>query len=1014
MRQIFTKTFIGVIFLIATTSTSARTYNDIDHNDGVGKEGTGHIDKKRNGDKAADVKFSENISNAKYRDSNVRVKKPMPILFSISKNDEKNIKLKAQGAVNRFMDLLNIIATGLDLDVTETEAIMRRSYLPLESKIFLDSTVIVEDDIRKMEDTKLSKQKTAYSYLRDFEIFYKKSESATVKFSNFKLSNVKQGNYVYIKVHYDCLFNGQSKISNEPYSIQRRVAELRVEKLNNKWKTWVIDIHYEDSADIATTTQNDIPVVDDLTANVETPADTDTVNLIVANKTLSDDPLERDRIRRKNDSIRTYMAFRILIDSGKNALNVGNYIIAYQFFNEAETVVNGSNTIIRNNDKDFLETMIGETKRKIDISHRTPDQTYQIYLQEALLKKNQRKYEDAIDFYSKALNIKPDDEDIKSKIKSLTTSVNNLARLDAKYMAGNYKDAIKEYDKAIASDASNSDYYVGRGKCYDRIKENKKAIADYSKAIDLDQNNIEAYKAKALMHERLKAIPEAIAAYTVCTSIDRNDVSAYAKIADLNLQKNNLTAAMGILDKGISSNPQASQLHYRRGQLLRQEKQVRLAILAFNAAIMYDSINPRLYFERGLCNIEIKDISSAGFDFAAARRLGLEPQLNQQSLAFANEFYTSGLTQLKEGRMDVALSMFANARLIDPSFAGYHYQTGYVNFYMKNYEQAIENFTDAIGLDSRYAAAYQMRGLARYKKAQYSGSVQDLEKSIEIEPKIAETYKYLGDVLVKQKDYKKALSKYDESLDANKSRNRDLDDSLKADLYFGKGYACLYTADLKNALQYFTQSIKISKNVAHVYYYRGLTYLKQKEFSDAIENIEKALSFEPRQPIWNTTLGEIYYQKGKFDKALPLFEKAIGEESAPVDFSDPYYHRANTHFKMNDFQAALNDYQYLLQTGADKKYEDFNTSIGHTFLYLDLPDSAMVYFNKENKQGLNALSLYGTAIAYVFKSQPDLAFKYLEKSMTAGKVPKSMITNDKRLSGVKSDKRYKAFIKKYY
>jgi tetratricopeptide (TPR) repeat protein len=1001
MRHVFTFLFLCIIVHISFTAAA----------------GDKDPARKFNGQRKSDRTVNSEISSPSLVNRSF-------FFNSISKNDEKNIKLKAQGAVSRFMDLLNIIATGLDLDVTETEAIMRRSYLPLESKIFLDSAVIVEDDIRKAADPTLSKQKTAYSYLRDFEIFYKKSESATVKFSNFKISNVKQGKYVYIKVHYDCLFSGQSKISNEPYSVQRRVAELKVEKVNNKWKTWVIDVHYEDAADIANYTQNDIPVIDDLGTVDQVVNDNESGTTLAPVKAAPNDPLERDRLRRKNDSIRTYMAFRVLVDSGKHALNTGNFIMAYQFFNEAETVVNGSNTVIRNNDKDFLETMIGETKRNIEISHRTPEQTYNVYLQEALLKKNQRKYEHAVDYYNRALGIKPGDEDVKLKVRTLTTAINNLARLDAKYMAGNFRDAIKEYDKAIAADAFNSDYYVGRGKCYDRLKETKKALADYSKAIDLDQNNIEAYKAKAMVHERLKSIPEAIAAYTVCTSIDKNDISAYMKIAELNLQQENIAAAIAMLEKGIANNPQASTLHFRKGLLLHQQQQVRPAIQEFNAAVMYDSINPRLYFERGMCNIEIKDISAAGFDFSCARRFGLEQSLNQQTLLLATAFYNQGLDQLKARRMDVALSMFANARLIDPAFAGYHYQTGFVNFYMKKYEEAIENFSDAINLDSRYASAYQMRGLARLRKGQYNEASEDLQRAIEIEPKVAESYKYLADVLVKQKDYKKALARYDESLNANESRRHDLSDSLKADLYFGKGYASLYTGDLKHALQYFSQSIKTEKNVARVYYYRGLTYFKQKEYKDATEDIEKALSFEPAEPQWNTTLGEIYYEKGKFDKALMQFEKAItitddkNNENdtgrAKILFADPYYHRANTYFRTSDFQAALNDYQLLAQNGQEKSFDDFNTSIGHTWLYLDQPDSAMVYFNKENKRGLNGLSLYGTAIAYALKSQPDLAFKYLEKSITAGKMPKAMITGDKRLAAIRSDKRYRAFIKKYY
>ncbi len=945
---------------------------------------------------------------------------PSSKIISISRHDEKNIKTKAQGAVSGFMNLLNVIATGLDLDVSQTDDLIRRSYMSAQTKIFFDSAVIVEDDLRKVDDPNQSKQKPAYSYLRDFEIFYKKTDSATVRFSNFTLSNVKQGKFLYIKVHYDHLFTGQSKISNEPYQVRRRVAELRVEKLNNKWKAWLVDVHYEDSSDLAMANDNDIPVVDDMHAADSLQiadslsADEGQDMLLSANKSLVTDPLEKERLRRKNDSIRTYMAFRILIDSGKHALNDRNYIVAYQFFNEAENVVTGSNSIIRTNDRDFLETMIGETRRNIEIAHRTPEQNFKLYLQEALLKKNQRRYEQAIDFYNRALTIKPGEAAISAKVKELTIAINNLSRLDAKYMAGNYKDAIREYEKAIASDPSNSDYYVGRGKCYDRIKESKKALLDFAKAIEADANNIEAYKARAIVHERLKSIPEAIAAYTICTSIDKYDVAAFIKIADLNMQQDNAEAAMAVLAKGIITNPAASMLHYRRGSILQQQKQARMAIQAYNSAIRYDSINARLFFQRGLCNMEIQDVASAGFDFLAARRLGLEPDLNKQSLAFASEFYNSGLAQFRAGRLDVALSMFANARLIDPSFAGYHYQTGYVNFFLKKYAEAIENFTDAINLDSRYAAAYRMRGLAKYRVSDYRNALPDLERAVLIEPNIAETYKYFADVLIKLKEYKKAISKYNEALDAGKSRKYALSDSLRADLYFGKGFASLYTGDFKHALEYFKQSIKIEKHQPQVYYYRGVTYLKQKEYGDASESIEKALTYEPLQPIWNTTLGEIYYLKGKYDKALELFNRAIDEDTALTVFPEPVYHRANAYFRMNDFQAALNDYEKIRFAGLDKNYDDFNTSVGHAFLYMDQPDSALVYFNKENKRGLNALSLYGTAIVYVLKAQPDLAFKYLDKTMTAGKVPKAMITKDKRLTSIRDDKRYKSLIKKYY
>src|ERR1700709_55952 len=61
------------------------------------------------------------------------------LVDKITANDDKNIKAKAESIVVRFMNLLNTIATGLDLEVPETEGIIRKSYLPVDSKIFYDS-----------------------------------------------------------------------------------------------------------------------------------------------------------------------------------------------------------------------------------------------------------------------------------------------------------------------------------------------------------------------------------------------------------------------------------------------------------------------------------------------------------------------------------------------------------------------------------------------------------------------------------------------------------------------------------------------------------------------------------------------------------------------------------------------------------------------------------------------------------------------------------------------------------
>ncbi|HET9276728.1 MAG TPA: tetratricopeptide repeat protein, partial [Flavitalea sp.] len=675
----------------------------------------------------------------------------------ITTNDDRNIKSKAESVVKRFMNLLNTIATGLDLEVPETEGIIRKSYLPVESKIFYDSAVVVVDDLRKVESISQAKEKAAHSYLRDFEIFYKKSEKASVFFSNFEISNVKKGNYLYIKVTYDCLFGNKSKISDEPFGVQKRVAELRVEKLNNKWKTWIIDVHFLDSLDIVEANKNDIEVVDAQKSSADSlTADNDQENFIIASNT-SMDPVQREALRRRNDSVRTYMAFRNLIDSGKHSLNNGQYILAYQFFNEAETVTNGSNGIIRQADVDFLQTMIKEARKNIAYAHRTPEEVFAGYMQDAALQKGLRNYDKALEAYSKALEIKPADENALQKKRTLSALVSALAAMEAKYAAGKYKDAIHEYEKAIKSDPNNSDYYVGRGKCYEKIRELKKAMSDYKRAIELDENHLQAYKEKGNLHEKQGDFANAIACYSICVTKDKNDVSSFLRLADLNLLAGNQNAAITALEKGIASNSSIAVLHFKKGEILQLMKQSARAIESFSTSIAFDSSNADAHFKRGLSYVDAKQVGLAAEDFTRARRFGLDSASNNITRQIAEDFFNSANRQFATGYYQTAITQLDQAILINPYKPEYRFQRGQYYLIMKQPDPAIQNFSDVLSSDPLNVRAFQLRGLAKHQKGQYQDAVADFNQAIKLNPRLPETHKYAGDALLKDGDYLNAI-----------------------------------------------------------------------------------------------------------------------------------------------------------------------------------------------------------------------------------------------------------------
>ena len=70
-----------------------------------------------------------------------------------------------------------------------------------------------------------------------------------------------------------------------------------------------------------------------------------------------------------------------------------------------------------------------------------------------------------------------------------------------------YKKAIDDYSKAIDIEPENAEYYCNRGRVYSIIGEYDKALADYGRAIELEPNNDK-------ISEKYRSIKEKIASFS--------------------------------------------------------------------------------------------------------------------------------------------------------------------------------------------------------------------------------------------------------------------------------------------------------------------------------------------------------------------------------------------------------------------------------------------------------------------------------------------------------------------
>ncbi|MBE9462730.1 hypothetical protein ACFP1I_09155 [Dyadobacter subterraneus] len=175
---------------------------------------------------------------------------------TLSRKDADEIRVLAREKIKAFNDLLNAISND-DLSNYERKYMIMNSYMPSNDQIFFNDGVVVEDDVDPKHTSSSPELDTPIEkYLSNFDLFYTKSETNSIEFSNIVVSDAKINKYAYVKVFYTQQFKGKNSNTKDPYQPVSRVAELRADKgASGSWIVYLTSISFNSAANaIATPT----------------------------------------------------------------------------------------------------------------------------------------------------------------------------------------------------------------------------------------------------------------------------------------------------------------------------------------------------------------------------------------------------------------------------------------------------------------------------------------------------------------------------------------------------------------------------------------------------------------------------------------------------------------------------------------------------------------------------------------------------------------------------------------
>ncbi|HET7001056.1 MAG TPA: tetratricopeptide repeat protein, partial [Puia sp.] len=380
------------------------------------------------------------------------------------------------------------------------------------------------------------------------------------------------------------------------------------------------------------------------------------------------------------------------------------YISRIGFFNPADTVNDISDNIV-----------VTETKQTNSNGHNNettdPADKFSQYIDQARLEEEKRNYQAAIILYSRAIDLAPEKRDIyDARIKELNGYLRIVADLEEKYRAGYYQAAVKGYSELLKkpemnSGYSNSDYYLGRAKCFDKmgqltksyneqIENYNKALKDYAKSYEYDNNNLEAIRSRAALYKRMNKNVEALTEYRIYQAKDPSDLSVYQTMASLHMLTGNPDQAIKDIDVVLSQENidpiSNSKLNMEKGLIYVQKNDYANAEEYFTRSIALDSNNAFSYYNRGLARMNLNRAQSAANDLILARQKRQASESMMKMDSSAQFILEHGSDARSIGNYDPALENYLKFITFQPNEtpSSFNYEMGNIYMNIGKYDSA--------------------------------------------------------------------------------------------------------------------------------------------------------------------------------------------------------------------------------------------------------------------------------------------------------------------------------------
>jgi tetratricopeptide (TPR) repeat protein len=418
--------------------------------------------------------------------------------------------------------------------------------------------------------------------------------------------------------------------------------------------------------------------------------------------------------------------------------------------------------------------------------------------------------------------------------------------------------------------------------------------------------------------------------------------------------------AVKTADAALKINPEESEFYEIKANGLNFLNKKDQAIEAYSKMLELEKHNARYYnnYMTVLKDLQMFDKLKEVYQTYLEAMKDVNKEMKHNERFGADIHFYASLAYNNSGDIAKSLELLNKSIELSPNYAGYYSNRGTLFSDKKNYTDALIDYNKAISLDSKNGLYYFNRGSVYLDLKKDNEALSDFQLAQKHGYNEDGLYQNLGNVYKNLKRNDEALIAYQKALEINPN-NKELHNNL-AVLYKQMGKK----TESDTA---YNQAVATGVKTHIPFYNQGFDAMKRKEFEKAIPLFKKAINEKPDFVEGYNQLGICYNELEKDSLALETYTAGIEKDKNYVIL---YHNRANIYKKMGNFEAAKGDYLTALKLNPTMNTEYYSLAV----MYMQQNNNklAQQYFDLATQSGVSIEEYFIDYSAFLSKTKQHL------------------------------------------